>query len=133
MPKSKDLSSVAHNIGHHAMSGLSCLHPHLSEACRKAGVWELTLDLTRESPLPSSLPNSEPLRLASQELHRTFVAILQTLGFTLTDISAARLKFSVTPNPPDDYSYVSCNSELVTSRGKSYRHDFPAYKTIGLA
>ncbi len=133
MPKSKLLNGVAHDIAHHAMSGLSCLHPHLSETCRKAGVWEVALDLKMESPLPSTFPDYEPLRLASQALHRTFVGILQTLGFTLSDVSAARLTFSVVRDAPDDYSYVSCTSEIVTTLGHSYRHDFPSYSTIGLA
>jgi len=132
MPKMKLLNGVAHDIAHHAMSSLSCLHPHLSETCRKAGVWEVALDLRRESPLPSTLPNYEPLRLASQALHRAFVGILQTQGFTLCDVSLARLTFSVVPDTSDDYTFISCTSEIVSSRGQSYRHDLPSYSTIGV-
>jgi hypothetical protein len=133
MPSSKLLNGVAHDIAHHAMSGLSYLHPHLSETCRKAGIAGVTLDLTSESPLPSSVPDYQPLRLASQALHRTFVGILESVGFTLADVSAARLTFSIVQDAPDDYSYVSCTSELSTTRGQSYRHDIPAFSTTGVS
>ncbi len=56
MPSSKLLNGVAHDILHHAMSGLSCLHPHLSQTCRTAGVTEITLDLMRESPCQPASP-----------------------------------------------------------------------------
>ena len=133
MPSSKLLNGVAHDIAHHAISGLSYLHPHLSQTCRKAGITEIALDLMSESPLPSSVPDCQPLRLASQALHRTFVGILESVGFALTDVSAARLTFSIVPDAPDDYSYVSCTSVLVTARGQSYRHDIPAFSTTGAA
>jgi hypothetical protein len=133
MPSSKLLNGVAHDIAHHAMSGLSSLHPHLSQTCRKKGITDLTLDLVSDSPLPVNVHDYEPLRLASRALHQTFVGILESIGFTLADISIARLTFHITPNAPDDYSYFSCTSELITVKGKSYRHNFPAFCTTGMA
>ena len=129
MPSSKLLNGVTHDIAHHAMSGLSWLYPHLTQTCRKADITEVVFDLTSKTPLPSSIPDYEPLRLASQALHRTFVGILESVGFTLADVSTARLTFSVVRDAPDDYSYVSCTSELVTARGQSYRHDIPSFST----
>ena len=133
MPKAKLLNGVAHDIAHHALSGLSCLHPHLSETCRKVGVWEVALDLTSKSPLPPNLPDYEPLRLASQALHRTFLGMLENFGFTLADVATAKLTFSVAKNAPDDYSYVSCTSEIITAKAQAYRHDIPSFAAIGLA
>jgi hypothetical protein len=129
MPSQKLLNGVAHDIMDHAMSGLSYLHPHLTQTCRSAQITDVTLDLMSESPLPATIPQYQPLVLASQTLHRTFVAILTKTGFSLTDLSAASLTFHVSPNAPDDYSYVSCTSTLVSARGKSFHHEMPPFCT----
>jgi hypothetical protein len=113
----------------HAMSGLSYLHPHLTQTCRSARITDVTLDLMRESPLPATIPQYQSLVLASQTLHRPFVGILSKIGFSLADLSSASLTFHIMPDAPDDYSYVSCTSELVSARGKSYRHEMPPYCT----
>jgi hypothetical protein len=133
MPSYKLLNGVAHDIMDHAMSGLSYLHPHLTKTCRSAQITDVTLDLMCESPLPATIPQYQPLVAASQALHRTFVAILAKIGFTLADLSAARLTFHVLPNAPDDYSFVSCTSELVSARGRSYRHEKPAWSSKAVA
>jgi hypothetical protein len=127
MPRSKLLNGVAHDIAHHAMSSVSYLHPHLTQVCSGARRTTVTLDLLKESPLPADLPDHEPLRLASQSLHRTFTNILRTAGFTVADLKAARLTFHVPTDAPDDYSYVSCDSEIVAASGKVYRHELPAF------
>ena len=133
MPSSKLLNGVAHDILHHAMSGLSYLHPHLSQTCRMAGVMEITLDLMRESPLPTSIPDCQPLILASQAVHRTFVGIVESVGLTLADVAAARLIFHIVPDAPGDYSYFSGTSEVVTAQGRIYRYDIPAFCSTGRA
>jgi hypothetical protein len=133
MPSSKLLNGVAHDIAHHALSGLSYLHPHLTQVCKRAGRASVALDLLRESPLPAEFPDYEPLRLASQALHRTFVGILESVGFTVTDVTAARLTLHVSPDAPDDYSYVSCDSEIVIASGRVYRHELPAFCTTNAA
>jgi hypothetical protein len=129
VPSQKLLNGIAHDIMDHAMSGLSYLHPHLTQTCRSAKITEVTLDLMQESPLPSTIPQYKPLVLASQTLHRTFVGILSKVGFTLSDLSSASLTFHITPNAPDDYSYVSCDSKIVSVKGKSYCHEMPPYCT----
>jgi hypothetical protein len=50
------------------MSGLSYLHPHLTQTCLSARITDVTLDLMRESPLPATIPQYQPLVLASQTL-----------------------------------------------------------------
>ena len=133
MPSYKLLNGVAHDIMDHAMSGLSYLHPHLSQTCRSAQISDVTLDLMRESPLPATIQQYQPLVMACQTLHRTFVAILTKMGFTLADLSAASLTFHVLQDAPDDYSYVSCTSELISARGRSYRHEMPAWSSKAVA
>ena len=127
MPSFKRLNGVAYDIAHHALSGLSYLHPHLAQACRGSGRTSVRLDLLREMPLPDDVPEHEPLRLASQALHGTFVGILQRVGFALSDLNAAHITFYVPPDAPDDYSYVSCDSEIVAASGKAYSHSLPAF------
>jgi hypothetical protein len=100
MPSEKLLNGVAHDIMDHAMSGLSYLHPHLTQTCRSARISDVTLDLMSESPLPAQCPQYQPLVLASRALHRTFVAILAKMGFTLADLSSATLVFHISPDAP---------------------------------
>jgi hypothetical protein len=133
MPSQKLLNGVAHDIVHHAISGLSHLHPHLTQTCRSARISDITLDLMSKSPLSTTIPQYQPLVFASHALHRTFVVILAKIGFTLADLSSARLTFHVSPDAPDDYSYVSCSSELVSARGRSYRHEIPSFCKQSLA
>jgi hypothetical protein len=52
MTSIKKLSSVCHNIAHHAVSGLSYVHPHLRQACKGIGIDTITIDLLREQPCP---------------------------------------------------------------------------------
>jgi hypothetical protein len=129
MPSYKLLNGVAHDIMDHSMSGLSYLHPHLTQTCRSARITDVTLDLMLESPLPATIPQYRPLVMACQALHRTFIGILTKIGFSLADLSSATLTFHVPLDAPDGYSYVSCTSELVSARGRSYRHEMPAHST----
>jgi hypothetical protein len=121
MPSRKHLKGVAYDIMHHAVSSMSWLHPHIAQTCRAAGLASLTLDLTQPSPSPSDVPAEQPCILATQTLHRTFVALLHKLGFTLADISSATLTFSAPRHVRDDYT-LPCRSELVTADGKRYEH-----------
>lgn len=121
MASRKHLNAVAHDIAHHAVSGLSFLHPHLGQACRRAKTLEVTLELTRGEPLPSDFPTSEPLLNAARSLYKTFCEILAKKGFGLKDVRSAELRFQFGPQREDDYS-CSCRSRLVTSDGREYCH-----------
>ena len=78
MPSYKRLNGVAHDIVEHAVSGLSYLHPHIVNTCKKAGLSEITLDLLSASPLPAGVRVDKPCVLAIQTLHRTFVGSWQS-------------------------------------------------------
>jgi len=121
MASKKHLNAVAHDIAHHAVSGLSWLHPHLGEACRRAESDEVVLDAARVDPLPDGFPASEPLKLAAGGLHRTFVAIVEKKGFSVGDVKRAELRFVFSPNRKDDYS-CTCFSHLTASDDREYTH-----------
>ena len=121
MASKKHLNAVSHDIAHHAVSALSWLHPHLGEACRRAKKDEVVLDASLPQPLPSDLPATEPLKLASQALHRTFASILEKKGFAATDVKSAELRFVFSPTRTDDYSCI-CFSRLIATNGHEFSH-----------
>jgi len=121
MPSRKHLSAVAHDIAHHAVSGLSYLHPYLGEVCQTTGAEEITLDPSRASPLPVGCAAPQPLALSSANLHRTFLGILQAKGFVIEDVSTAELRFVFPTNRKDNYSCV-CFSRLTSSDGDEFAH-----------
>ena len=75
MPTMRVLSSVAHDIAHHAASGMSWLHPHACQAVRAEGIGELYFNLLSPSPLGLA-SISKPLRASSEALQRRFIEIL---------------------------------------------------------
>jgi hypothetical protein len=71
MARFSELSGVAHNIAHHAGSGLSFLSPHLAQALRAAGAETTQIELLVDSPYPSQATELQPLRLALASLRAT--------------------------------------------------------------
>ena len=55
MPKMAELAGVAHNIAHHAASGLSFLSPHLAQALRGAGEETTAIELLVQILIPPRL------------------------------------------------------------------------------
>ena len=121
MVSRKHLSAVSHDIAHHAVSGISWLHPHLGEACRRAKKDEVVLEVSRANPLPDDFPATEPLKLASRELHRTFRTILEKKGFAASDVKIAELRFVFSAQKTDDYC-ATCFSRLLTSDDREFSH-----------
>lgn len=121
MPSQKLLNGVTHDIAHHAVSGLSYIHPYLGELCRAMKVIHIELNILKECPLPEGVVPIEPLELASKGLHLEFVRILERNGFSLADVQVATLAFSFYfgPRRTDDYC-SSCKATLVTSQGKKF-------------
>ena len=121
MPSAKHLSSVCHSIAHHAVSGLSFVHPHVLAACRGAGLDEMSVDLLDMDPCPERFRGIKPLRLSLQALRSKLEGILVAEGFSLADLSCARLTFSPASKDSDDYCSV-CRSTLTTTTGRTYEH-----------
>jgi hypothetical protein len=84
------LNGVAHDLGHHAQSGLSWLYPHLGRACQEAGVRAVAIDLMTPAPYPSELRFHEPLASALQSLRGKFIEILGKHGQSTDRITVAQ-------------------------------------------
>lgn len=119
MTSLKQLKGVAHDIAHHAQSGLSFVHPHLGQACRAAGVTSAWLDLLEERPYPEGLPVLRPLELALGALRDKFVQMAGSKGIPPSEVEAVRLEFTF---PPSDDNYSCSVGASITDRGgKSYQ------------
>jgi hypothetical protein len=119
MPTQRALAGVAHDIAHHAGSGLSHVHPHLYQACRAAGVREATVDLMEIPAYPPGLPQVEPLRQSLVALRDKFLAILLANGFVPSDVAAAHLRFQFPLLGADGYA-CRVAARLESSHGQVY-------------
>ena len=118
MSSTKRLSSVCHNIAHHAASGLSFIHPHLRRACRAIGIERIVIDLTRDDPYPDQLQPNDPLQRALISLRKKSQAILSAQGFTLEEIDHLDLHVSFSSKPGDYCS--NCDVTLTHKNGKVF-------------
>ena len=121
MPAQNALNSVCHNIAHHAVSGLSYVHPHLRRACKVEGLDSIEIDLGVDEPCPERFRNIEPLKLSLQALRRRFGEMLEAEGFKFADIKQVKLLFEFTDQFPDDYC-SNCHAYLISQSGKSFQH-----------
>ncbi len=123
----KKLNGIAHDIAHHAQSGLSYLHPYLANGCKTLGIAEITLDLL-EDPYPSDFPVTKPLTLSTLALKEKFFKMISTLDTSPTELESAILIFHF-PLGSDDYSSVVTSKFRLTS-GKEISHviDLPKNK-----
>ncbi|MDZ4057586.1 MAG: hypothetical protein U1D69_11625 [Polynucleobacter sp.] len=119
MPSQRALAGVAHDIAHHAGSGLSYVHPHLYQACRSAGVREATVDLLDSAPYPPGVPQLEPLRLSLSALRDKFFAILSANGLAASDIASISLRFQFPLLGADGYT-CQVAARLQSSQGRLF-------------
>jgi hypothetical protein len=126
MPSEKRLNSVCHSIAHHAVSGLSWIHPHLGRACRQAGLSGVSIDLLADNPCPKDLRcrRKSPLRVGLGSVQEKFAGILQSEGFSVDDLTSAVLEFEFPPDKDDYWSL--CTSTTVTASGRQFRHKLDA-------
>lgn len=135
------LKSVAHNLGHHAVSGLSFLVPHLFRAAKRSAQLTVSIDMLGEQPLPLTLSGDEPLRLSVGALRERFGQILASEGFDRDAVRGAAVAFRFedrwpeTPatvlaearagfqETPDDPAY-HCEATVVAANGRSNRQEF---------
>jgi hypothetical protein len=121
MASAKKLNGVCHNIAHHAVSGVSWIHPYIAKACKAAGVDSVQLDLQRVDPYPDRIPLIEPLRLALLGLKKRFEEMLESEGFVVEDVKEMVLRFDFPAYLPDEYCSI-CRASLVSTNGKSFVH-----------
>jgi hypothetical protein len=120
MPKQRALTGVAHNIAHHAQSGLSWLHPHLFNACRNAGLQHVRIDLLQSDPYPTGLPAVEPLRLALVSLQLKFWEILARERFARATVESVSLDVQFPAAGGDGYS-CAVHATVTATDGQTYQ------------
>ena len=119
MARKAELAGVAHNIAHHAGSGLSFISPHLAEALRKVGETTTKINLLERKPYPGNAAKNRGLKNALAALHRECEAILATHGFSTDDVSAIDLY--ATPAPWDADGYLLHTRVVIRSdTGREY-------------
>src|SRR6202041_1887278 len=89
--KERSLSGVAHDIAHHAGSGLSCLMPHLAQALREALLETTAVELLDEEPYPMGVAEVPTLRLVLGDLKQSALRILKKYGFERPDVLSIKL------------------------------------------
>jgi hypothetical protein len=115
----RSLAGVAHDIAHHAGSGLSFLSPHMSQALCQAGLITTTVELLELNPYPKGAAELQPLRLALQSLHEKAEVILTKYGFAVSDVKSIHL--SATSPPWNKDGYILHTRAIVTAaNGKSF-------------
>ena len=126
MTSDKIYNSLTHNIAHHAASGLSYLHPHLSQACKAHGTKDICLRLTEKNVYPHDFPVPDPLKLSTETLKKTFLEMISNLNLSSEKIESASLHFYFSP-PYDDYTCV-VESEVELQNGKKFVHKIDTTK-----
>ena len=119
MGRMSTLAGVAHNIAHHAGSGLSYISPHLAQALRAAAVETTEIDLLAPAPYPPKAMELQPLRLALASLQATANELLAKHGFAASDVSAMTLYATPAPWDKDGYS-LHTRAVLISSAGRTY-------------
>jgi hypothetical protein len=119
MAAQKRLASVCHSIAHHAVSGVSFVHPHLRQALRAAGEKTVVVDLLRDDTCPPALRDNRNLATALRSLHARFLDILRSEGFSREDLQEAKLLFEFTPLHPDDHC-SNGHAKLTAADGRTY-------------
>ena len=110
---------MAHDIAHHAQSGLSFLFPHLGRACQEAGLRNASLSLLQDDPYPTMLARHEPLALAIGNLRLRFFDILASYGYAPTDVASVELSFTFPAIHGDGSIYV-VQAIIKTPTGRVY-------------
>ena len=121
MASGKHLNSVCQSIAHHAVSGLSYVHPHVLSTCRTTGVGQMTIELLDPDPCPAQFRGVEPLRLSLRGLREKFESILDSEGFSFADLSSAELTFRPDSRFHDDHCSF-CHAKLTSKAGRTYEH-----------
>jgi hypothetical protein len=113
MEHKRELAGVAHNIAHHAGSGLGWLCPHMAQALRGAGLSTASVDLLSTSPYPAGALELSSLRTALRSPRSTVESILGKHGFSGKDVASIELQ--ATPAPWDSSGYTLHTRTIITA------------------
>lgn len=93
----------------------------MGEACQKSATQRTTVNLLSPHIYPDELAKISELEIALQTLKKTFHRILNTEGFSESDLKKATLAFIFEPHRADNFCSL-CNSVLVTSGDRRYEY-----------
>lgn len=114
MARGARLQGIAHNIAHHAGSGLCSISPHLANALKLDGIETTNIDLLSEDPYPGNVAYIEPLSLSLSALRLKAEEILAKHNFRFRDLSELTLK--ATPAPWDRDGYCLHTRVVIVAR-----------------
>ena len=116
--------SAVHNIGHHAVSGLSNLLSSAYEACESEGIEKLEIDLLSGECFEIKLNSHSDLLESVKETQSKYKSVLtSTSGVKCVDVALANIKIDFLVHK-DIYKK---KKEKMKSIGVWYGHD-PIYK-----
>ena len=113
MAKERSLAGVAHDLAHHAGSGLGYLTPHLAQALWGASLETTAIELLDDQPYPKGVAELLPLRLALAAMRETAFDILKKYGFARSDVLS--IKLHGTPAPWDSMGFLLHTRAVITS------------------
>lgn len=91
MTSKRLFNGIAHDIAHHAQSGVSWLHPHIGDACRQCGIAEARLDLLSEQRWSAPIQMEEALQLGTESVRQKFRDMVAAAGLDIMDLAGAWL------------------------------------------
>ena len=119
MASKKALKGLAHDIAHHASSGVSGISPHMGTALRQAGMETGWVELLEESPYLHGIGEEVRLRRGLATLHAFSISLLCEYGFGLNAVKSIRL-YSTAP-PWDESGYLlHARVVILGDDGRSY-------------
>ncbi|WP_100636437.1 hypothetical protein [Marinomonas sp. ef1] len=131
MSSHKRLKSIVQSIAHHAVSGLSFVHPHLGQACEAEALDFIEINVFDNEPCPQRFLHIEPLRLALNALKETFYGLVVSEGFEPKDIESAKLRFEFKCGQLDNYCSVCTASLAVASKTYTSKVNYLGYTEQG--
>ena len=138
----KRLNGIAHDFGHHAVSGLGYLTAHLFKACATAGRFKITVQIY---PLcyPDDLRRDVSLEMALKSSNQFFCELLHKQRLDIHHVRSASLSFvfiedwpetkeirrilEVSPRPYASDPAYRCKSVVVAANDRTYSHDFASW------
>src|SRR5882724_8396000 len=93
MAKQKQLNGVAHNIAHHAISGLSYLHPYLGQLADKDRLRVIVIDLLSKNAYDETIEIPAHLQLATENFRNKFKEMVVATGNSIDIIQTATVTF----------------------------------------
>jgi len=114
MEKSDSLRSVIQVIAQHAVSGLSFMHPHLGEECKKAGISLITVNLLGPGFEPRLSEMTAELELSIDALRNKYKELLAVESISVSTIRSTNATFTFL----DGQWPSGCYIEIVSTNGK---------------